>query len=145
MKQLFGIGIGIITSIAAQAYANINLSQSINDINGGSVEIGDMLEYTITATNDTSETLSNAQLSDIIPLGSQYVANSIQTTGGGSYSIDSTHADTINYSQQSFAPGDTITITYQVVVEDSPLYFVDNIDFYLNMFLVCIYEECNLS
>src|SRR5205814_2410807 len=51
-------------------------------LNGGSVLRGDVLEYTIVATNTGNDAAVKVVLTDALPVGVTYVAGSIQITAG---------------------------------------------------------------
>ncbi|MCB1584479.1 MAG: DUF11 domain-containing protein, partial [Xanthomonadales bacterium] len=57
-----------------------SLSKTANDLNGGDVEPGDVIEYTITFENTGADGATNTVLSDVIPVNTTYVPNSINVT-----------------------------------------------------------------
>lgn len=78
---------GVVTS-SIDLYAPVlDIQKSVVDINGGNVEIGDILEYTITTTNnkDTNgngDPANNNVLRDPIPTNTTYVPGSLRITAG---------------------------------------------------------------
>ncbi|WP_345258883.1 hypothetical protein, partial [Marinicella pacifica] len=57
-----------------------SLSKTAVDLNGGDVEPGDVIEYTITFENTGADGATNTVLSDVIPVNTTYVPNSINVT-----------------------------------------------------------------
>ncbi len=52
------------------------------DVNGGTVQQGDVLEYTIVATNDGNDTAVNTVMTDELPDGLEYVEGTLEITDG---------------------------------------------------------------
>lgn len=59
-----------------------NITKTVADLNGGNVNPGDVLEYTITVSNTGSDGAANNVLRDPIPSNTTYVAGSMQITAG---------------------------------------------------------------
>ncbi|MEZ4815297.1 MAG: isopeptide-forming domain-containing fimbrial protein [Bdellovibrionota bacterium] len=59
----------------------ITHQKSSTDVNGGSLEVGDVLQYTITLSNSGTEHLTNAKLKDSIPTNTTYVPSSTTLNG----------------------------------------------------------------
>lgn len=76
---------GVVT-FATELYApKINQTKSVEDVNGGLVEQGDVLRYTISGTNAGQDGAANFVLRDPIPTNTTYVPSSLRvspTTGG---------------------------------------------------------------
>ena len=53
-------------------------SKTVRDVNGGSVVVGDVLEYTLSFTNTGQDGATNVVLTDPIPAHTVYVPNSLQ-------------------------------------------------------------------
>ena len=71
-----------VLSLATEVYApDIQLQKSVTDINGGAVERGDVLEYTVTATNVGSDAAASAILRDPVPGSTDFVPGSIRVNG----------------------------------------------------------------
>ncbi len=71
-------------------------TKTVADLNGGSVLPGDTLEYTIDAANTGNDTAVGVVLTDVVPTGVTYVANS--TTVDGVAKTDATGDDQVNYT-----------------------------------------------
>ncbi|MDQ8046467.1 MAG: hypothetical protein REI11_17820, partial [Patulibacter sp.] len=79
---------------------NLVLTKTLSDINGGVVEPGDVLEYTIVATNTGNDGAAQVTLTDPIPAGTTYVPGSMQVTAG---SNAGTKTDAAGDDQATFA------------------------------------------
>ncbi|MEN0013574.1 MAG: isopeptide-forming domain-containing fimbrial protein, partial [Solirubrobacteraceae bacterium] len=79
---------------------NLVLTKTLSDINGGVVEPGDVLEYTIVATNTGNDGAAQVTLTDPIPAGTTYVPGSMQVTAG---SNAGTKTDAAGADQATFA------------------------------------------
>jgi uncharacterized repeat protein (TIGR01451 family) len=55
-------------------------TKTVSDLNGGQVQVGDVLEYTISFQNTGLDGATNVVLTDPIPAGTQYVPGSLQVT-----------------------------------------------------------------
>ena len=64
-----------------------NITKTVADPNGGSVNPGDVLEYTITVSNTGNDGASNNILRDTIPSNTTYVAGSLQVTAGANTGV----------------------------------------------------------
>ncbi|WP_038056888.1 DUF3344 domain-containing protein [Thermus amyloliquefaciens] len=53
-------------------------TKNANDLNGGQVSVGDILEYTISFTNTGTDGATNVTVLDPLPAGTQYVPGSLQ-------------------------------------------------------------------
>lgn len=77
---------------------------------------GDVLTYTITVTNISSVLLSDVVVTDTIPMGTTYVNNSLRVSSGfGQYIA----ASNLIYWQGDVTPGQTVTIAFNVYVQDN--------------------------
>jgi uncharacterized repeat protein (TIGR01451 family) len=59
-------------------------SKTVQDLNGGSVVVGDVLEYTLSFTNTGQDGATNVVVTDPIPTHTTYVPNSLQVVGNTS-------------------------------------------------------------
>lgn len=73
-------------------------SKTVQDVNGGSVVVGDVLEYTLSFTNTGQDGATNVVVTDPIPTHTVYVPNSLQV-------VDNAGASTGNMTD---AAGDDI-------------------------------------
>jgi uncharacterized repeat protein (TIGR01451 family) len=73
---------GWVTSIATQQPDFSTSLKSAVDLNGGPLTAGDVVEYTIVATNTGNDTSINTVMTDAIPAGVTYVPGSLQVSAG---------------------------------------------------------------
>ncbi|HEX8140511.1 MAG TPA: isopeptide-forming domain-containing fimbrial protein [Pyrinomonadaceae bacterium] len=59
-----------------------NITKTVTDLNGGSVNPGDELEYTINVSNTGNDGATSSVVTDPIPANTTYVAGSLQITSG---------------------------------------------------------------
>lgn len=64
-----------------------NITKTVTDINGGNVNPGDVLEYTIAVSNTGNDGAVNSIVTDAIPANSTYVAGSLQITSGANTGV----------------------------------------------------------
>jgi uncharacterized repeat protein (TIGR01451 family) len=64
-----------------------NITKTVADPNGGSVNPGDVLEYTIVVSNTGNDGADNNVLRDTIPSNTTYVAGSMQITTGANTGV----------------------------------------------------------
>ncbi|MFB9311868.1 DUF11 domain-containing protein [Nocardioides plantarum] len=91
---------GVVT-IATDLYApRINQTKSVVDVNGGRVEQGDRLRYTVSGTNSGQDGAAGFVLRDPLPADTSYVPGSIRVTQPGGSATSRTDAagdDTAEY------------------------------------------------
>lgn len=131
LRSVFGTVVALTAfvsaiTVQAQEFSLINFQQGVQNISGGTLDTGDVLEYSITLNNYTVDPINGPSISALLPLGATYVDNSVAVTGGGTVSVSGGHTPTLTYSGPSLDPFGEIEITYQVTVTGSPLYMVDN-------------------
>lgn len=124
-----------VLSLATEVYApDIQLRKSVADLNGGAVERGDVLEYTVTATNIGSDAATAAILRDPVPGSTDFVPGSIRVNGqavtdaaaddagayysGSSEVIAALGTGTVP-AGGTMAVGATTTVTFRTTVRDS--------------------------
>ncbi len=73
---------GFITSISTFKPDFASSTKSAADVNGGALVAGDVIEYTVVATNNGNDTAVNVVLTDALPAGVTYVPGSLQITSG---------------------------------------------------------------
>ena len=73
---------GVVTTQIDTFAPELTLTKSVEDVDGGDVDRGDVLRYTIDGTNLGPDIADNVILSDTIPANSDYVANSLNITSG---------------------------------------------------------------
>ncbi|MBU6337995.1 MAG: DUF11 domain-containing protein [Acidobacteria bacterium] len=102
----------------------VDLTKSVS---ASSAEPGDVLTYTITATNNGSANADSVQMADAVPAGTTYVASSASVTSGtGNASYDAT-TNTVTARLGSgssatdpgtLAPGQSVTVQFQVDINN---------------------------
>jgi len=101
----------IIGSALYKRVENLTSPNGTNTDNTASV--GDTLRYTISYTNNSGVTLTNAQILDVLPSYTTYYS----LDGNGFYS-NSTNMITWNFA--SIPPGSTVTVSHQVKIQNVP-------------------------
>jgi uncharacterized repeat protein (TIGR01451 family)/MYXO-CTERM domain-containing protein len=71
-----------ITSISTLEPDFTSSTKDVEDINGGTVEVGDQLRYTIDVINNGTDTAVDVVLTDPIPNGVTYLPGSLEITSG---------------------------------------------------------------
>jgi uncharacterized repeat protein (TIGR01451 family)/MYXO-CTERM domain-containing protein len=70
-------------AFASEVYLpEVEVEKTVVDLDGGSVDDGDILEYTIDVTNSGVDTAEDVVLTDPIPLATTYVAGSLEILSG---------------------------------------------------------------
>lgn len=125
-----------VLSLATEVYApEVDLVKSVTDLNGGQVQRGDVLEYTVVATNTGRDAATNAVLRDPVPGSTDYVPGSITVDGvpaadavfdgAGAYYPGSAEVlaalggNAVIPAGGTLRPGATSTVTFRAVVRDS--------------------------
>lgn len=129
---------GVITTAIDIFVPNLSasLTKTVADLNGGVLNPGDTLEYSVSFKNTGQDSATKVFVVDPIPAGTTYVPNSLKVLAGANTGLKSDAADgdqaefdnTLNrvvfrlgagangISGGSFAPNDATTITFQVTV-----------------------------
>ncbi|HEX8143454.1 MAG TPA: isopeptide-forming domain-containing fimbrial protein [Pyrinomonadaceae bacterium] len=112
-----------------------NITKTVSDLNGGNVNPGDQLEYTITVSNTGNDGAINSVVTDSIPANSTYVAGSLQVTSGANTGVktDGAGDDQAEYNGTSVIirvgtgatsanggtinPGESTTLKFKVQVK----------------------------
>ena len=115
-------------TFATELYApRVRPQKAVSDVNGGAVEPGDELEYTITAPNDGQDGAEQVTVSDPIPDHTTYLPGSAEVvTGPGQASFDpATGAVTFNVGTGAstatggtLAPGDRAVVRFRVRIDE---------------------------
>lgn len=108
-KDIFFLG-GFITSVANLAPDFKGMGKDVVDLNGGAVVQGDVLQYTITATNGGNDASVNSVLTDVIESGLAFVPGSIEIVQGG---VVGFKTDGAGDDQGDYTPA-TKTVTVRV-------------------------------
>lgn len=112
-------------SLTVTALPSLKLLKTLSDVNGGNIEPGDTLTYTLTLTNSGDAASTATKIKDSVPSQTQYVASS--TTLNGSLVSDVSGRPplaaglTVNTDGQSagvvmFGASSPVTVTFQVKV-----------------------------
>ena len=73
---------GFVTSISTFRPNFETSNKSFEDLNGGLIKPGDVIEYTIIAENTGNDTSIDTVLTDVLPLGVSYVPDSLEIVNG---------------------------------------------------------------
>ncbi|AKT37489.1 isopeptide-forming domain-containing fimbrial protein [Chondromyces crocatus] len=73
---------GLITSVTTLLPDLSTSTKSVDDLNGGGVAPGDVLEYIIVVTNTGDDVAHNVTLTDVLPAGLTYQAGSLEISDG---------------------------------------------------------------
>ncbi|MFO0755553.1 MAG: hypothetical protein U0359_03630 [Byssovorax sp.] len=73
---------GVVTSIVTSTPDFVSSIKTAADVNGGLLVPGDVVEYTIIASNTGNDDSANTVVSDVIPAGMTFVPGSIQIVTG---------------------------------------------------------------
>lgn len=73
---------GFVTSVSDYRPNFTTSTKTANDVNGGALKPGDIIEYTINAINTGNDTATDVVLTDPIPAGTTYVPGSLQISAG---------------------------------------------------------------
>ena len=134
-KDIFFLG-GFVTSVISLAHDFSNVVKTVEDLNGGAVVKGDVLRYTIQATNTGNDPSTKTSLYDVIDPGFEFVPGSIAIVSGGAVGpkTDAVDADEAYYEPAErkitirlgtgaeamkggeVAVGETFLITFDVTV-----------------------------
>ncbi|MGA9522471.1 MAG: Ig-like domain-containing protein, partial [Myxococcaceae bacterium] len=137
---------GFVTSIATSKPLFTSTRKTFTDLNGGAVQPGDALEYTITTQNTGSDAAVEVTLSDALPVGLTYVPGSLQVNAGanagsktdgagddqGEYRFaDRTLAVRLGIGANAtqggtMAVGESATVTFRVTVDVGASGRIDN-------------------
>jgi uncharacterized repeat protein (TIGR01451 family) len=95
---------GVITTAIEIYVPNLaaSLSKSVTDVNGGVLEPGDFLDYTISFSNTGLDIATKVFVTDPIPPGTTYVPNSLQVVSGANIG---TKTDALSSDQAEFLTG----------------------------------------
>jgi uncharacterized repeat protein (TIGR01451 family) len=129
---------GVVTSAIELFAPEITVAKQVADLNGGTVQAGDVLRYTITVANDASalDAAVNVLLNDAIPANTTYKPGSLVITAGANAgaktdAADSDQAELMGSSVRfqlgsgaggtgtsggRLAPGASTTVTFEVTV-----------------------------
>jgi uncharacterized repeat protein (TIGR01451 family) len=92
---------GVITTAIEIYVPNLaaSLSKSVSDVNGGVLDPGDFLDYTISFSNTGLDIATKVFVTDPIPAGTTYVPNSLQIVSGANAG---TKTDALSSDQAEF-------------------------------------------
>jgi len=85
-KDIFFLG-GFVTSVANLAPDFHGMTKVAVDLNGGALQLGDTVQYTITGANMGNDAAVNATMTDVLDPGLAIVAGSIEIVQGGNVGL----------------------------------------------------------
>lgn len=95
-------------------------TKDVVDLNGGSVEPGDILQYTTNINNTGNGTATGVQVSDVVDTDTEITQSSVVIVNCGPNYVDATTLNELSISDLEVAPSSSCTIIFSVVV-NSPL------------------------
>lgn len=141
---------GVVTSAIDLFAPEIKVAKQVTDVNGGTVQAGDVLRYTMTVTNSATalDAAVNVLLNDAVPANTTYKPGSLVITAGANAgaktdAADGDQAEVVGSSVRfqlgsgaggagtsggRLAPGASTTVTFEVVVDGSipPATLIEN-------------------
>ena len=101
------------SSVTPNTLAFIDALKTVTDLNGGTLQPGEPLQYAITLRNTGGSGVTNVVFSDQAPAQTTYVPGSLATTQGA---VNEAGAPTLTVAVGSLAPGASVTIHFHVTV-----------------------------
>jgi uncharacterized repeat protein (TIGR01451 family) len=137
---------GLVASLPTGKVDLSTSTKSALDVNGGGALPGELVTYTITATNSGQDTAASTVLTDALPASVHFVPGSIQVTQGAGAGLKSDGAgdDQAEYDAATqtvtvrlgtgagaaqggtLAPGESSTVTFQVSIDANTSGIVSN-------------------
>ena len=112
----------------ARAFSGlVTFDQTYTDQNGGNLEVGDRLTVSVTYENVWINPLNDPYLTTAFPQGTEYVPGTYRINGNltdDSLLVDDIVLKSVHY-QPTMASGEQVTVSFDVVISDSPMYMVD--------------------
>jgi uncharacterized repeat protein (TIGR01451 family) len=102
--------------VVRELTSSISLTKSANPPAGSMVESGQSIVYTLTYLNDGEATLSDLELTDVLPAYVTYVPGSIWPSTQG----DDSDPGTLTWDVPDLAPGASGTARFSVTVDNVP-------------------------
>ncbi|MFZ2630001.1 MAG: hypothetical protein WA081_07925 [Desulfosalsimonadaceae bacterium] len=106
-----------LTAVFATSTITLNITKAVTDENGGNLEPGDILLYTVNMQNPGHASLSGAQFTDAMPADTAYIAASATAPLG---STILTESPTLDITGINVAAHSQATVTFRVQL-DNPL------------------------
>lgn len=112
-------------TFATELYApNLETRKTVEDLNGGEVEAGDRLRYTVTTTNTGADAALAVTLRDGVPASTQFVAGSATAVNGvaehaGGEITGFLGAGASAGAGGTLAPGASASVSFEVQIEAS--------------------------
>ena len=93
---------GVLTFVTELYAPKLDAGKNGVDLNGGNLEPGDVIEYTIDVTNSGEDASVDTRLNDPIPVGTAYVPGSVVISSGAN---TGSKTDATGDDQANFNPG----------------------------------------
>jgi uncharacterized repeat protein (TIGR01451 family) len=104
---------GVPTSNTVTSSPSLGATKTVTDLNGGSLNSGDTLAYTITVTNSGNGTATNTFLSDAIPANTTLVAGSLTSDDATDVR---TEGNPLTVAIGDLGPDPDVVVTFRVVI-----------------------------
>ena len=110
-------------TFATELFApNLETRKTVEDLNGGEVEAGDRLRYTVTTTNTGADNAVNVTLRDAVPARTSYVDGSVTATNGfaaesGGIIAGFLGAGATTSAGGTLAPGASASVAFEVDID----------------------------
>ncbi len=104
----------VVTFTTDLSAPRLDLAKSVTDANGGDVEPGDVLRYTVTTRNLGDDAATGVSVQDAIPAGTRLVRGSLTGTGGAAAAGDRS----VGFQLGTLDPGASALVSFDVVVDD---------------------------
>ena len=106
-------------TFATELYApRVRPQKAVTDVNGGAVEPGDELEYTITAPNDGQDGAEQVTVSDPIPDHTTYLPGSAEVVAGPGHASFDPATGAVTFNVGTLAPGNRAVARFRVRVDE---------------------------
>ena len=105
-----------VTVVPIGGSAGLHVAKSVQDLNGGVVGVGDVLQYTISARNDGPTAVTDLHLADELPGFTTYVTGSTVWQGAPADPFVAGPPARLDMPGLALAPGESLAITFRATI-----------------------------